>query len=346
MSAEIEELPGLAFLAFPQMEDLLREELKGRFSVDTPKKPSEDEPFPTFRPNQMQWYGPILYCPKFPLEDDFTPTFIPKLPYWSQTTFRKPFLMTFQSAGDAAKHLMGIQRNWASYQYQLWRRAELIEKKLPFIPTKPRKFPAEFPTTPMGIFSLLDSNHILASALTSSDLAFGKLAYVEDHSNPPSRAYLKLQESLAHAHHLFGVPYPKAGDRCFDAGACPGGWTWVLRQCGADVFAVDRSPLHPGLMRDPHVTFQAHDAFTLEPKELGAFDWVVSDVICYPERLLPWIRNWIESGLVKNMICTIKLQGGINWEEIAQFAQIPNSRVVHLNYNKHELTFIHITPQN
>ena len=208
MSAEIEKLPGLAFLAFPQMEDLLREELKGRFSVDTPKKPSEDEPFPTFRPNQMQWYGPILYCPKFPLEDDFTPTFIPKLPYWSQTTFRKPFLMTFQSAGDAANHLMGIQRNWASSQYQLWRRAELIEKKLPFIPTKPRKFPAEFPTTPMGIFSLLDSNHILASALTSSDLAFGKLAYVEDHSNPPSRAYLKLQESLAHAHRIDGAHGP------------------------------------------------------------------------------------------------------------------------------------------
>ena len=46
------------------------------------------------------------------------------------------------------------------------------------------------------------------------------------------------------------------------------------------------------------------------------------------------------------MICTIKMQGGIDWEAAQKFQDIPNSRVVHLNYNKHELTWIHCSRPN
>ena len=66
----------------------------------------------------------------------------------------------------------------------------------------------------------------------------------------------------------------------------------------------------------------------------------MSDVICYPERLLEWINVWRKSALVRNIICTIKMQGEINWDLIAEFARIPNSKIVHLNYNKHELTIM------
>ncbi len=40
------------------------------------------------------------------------------------------------------------------------------------------------------------------------------------------------------------------------------------------------------------------------------------------------------------MICTIKMQGSVDWELVARFAAIANSRVLHLNYNKHALTLI------
>ena len=113
------------------------------------------------------------------------------------------------------------------------------------------------------------------------------------------------------------------------------------RRRGARVYAVDRAELAPELMQNPLVTFQAHDAFTLKPKDIGYCDWVFSDVICYPERLLKWVKEWLESGLVRNMICTIKMQGEPEWDVIRQFAEIPGSRIVHLNYNKHELTWIH-----
>ena len=140
---------------------------------------------------------------------------------------------------------------------------------------------------------------------------------------------------------LNGTELPHEGQKCFEAGACPGGWTWVLVGLGAKVHAVDRAPLADSLMNNPLVTFQAHDAFTLKPEELGPVDWVFSDVICYPERLFEWINKWLEYKPDLNMICTIKMQGEINWPLIQQFADIPGSRIVHLNYNKHELTWIH-----
>ena len=79
-------------------------------------------------------------------------------------------------------------------------------------------------------------------------------------------------------------------------------------------------------------------------ENFGNLDWLFSDVICYPERLLEWIRIWIDSGKVRNIICTIKMQGEIDWKLIEKFVAIPDSRIVHLNYNKHELTIIIAPP--
>lgn len=264
-----------------------------------------------------------------------------KLPYWARTTLLKPFLLNFESIGDASRTLKELQRNWAPYQYQSFRRATLIQEKLPYINLKAKKFPFSIPKSPIGVYTLIEDKIILASQFTSSFVPAGRIEFIEDHENPPSRAYLKIQESLTMANLFFDVELPGPESRCFEAGACPGGWTWVLVNLGSKVYAVDRAELAPSLMTNPLVTFQAHDAFTLKPEDIGKCDWVFSDVICYPERLLEWVKVWLDSGLTKNMICTIKMQGEIDWSIVQQFADIPNSRVVHLNYNKHELTWIH-----
>jgi 23S rRNA (cytidine2498-2'-O)-methyltransferase len=137
------------------------------------------------------------------------------------------------------------------------------------------------------------------------------------------------------------VPGFGPGTRVIDAGACPGGWTWVFDKLGATVTAIDRSPLAPDLMTKPNITFLKHDAFTLKPADFGPVDWVCSDVICYPPRLLEWIREWLDSDLCQNFICTIKMQGAADHETTRAFADIPGSRVVHLTANKNELTWIH-----
>ena len=330
MSVHIETIKGVAFLAYPETLAFLKSELKNRFKLDDSVC--------------LKCYGDILYLEN--IEGIFSSSnpeeIAPQeLPYWARTTFLKPFILHFDSIGEAASALKEIQRNWAPYQYQNFRRAALIQDKLPYINLKVRKFPVEIPKSPIGVYTLIDDKTILASALTSSYIPAGRIEFVEDHINPPSRAYLKIQESLTMARLLFDAELPGPKSRCFEAGACPGGWTWVLVNLGSQVYAVDRAELAPSLMGNPLVTFQAHDAFTLKPEDIGKCDWVFSDVICYPERLLEWVKVWLDSGLTKNMICTIKMQGEIDYEVVKQFAAIPDSRVVHLNYNKHELTWIH-----
>ena len=320
---KIQDLPGAAFLAYPDMTGMLQTELSGRLHFNS--KPAAV-------------YGELLYYSDFPVDSVKTPD---DLPYWARSAMLKPRILNFESIGEAANSLKNIQRNWAPYQYQYFRRANLIQEKLPYINLKPRSFPVKIPAKPIGLYTLISEKQMIFSAETSSFLPAGKITFLEDHENPPSRAYLKIQESLAMANLLNGTEFPKPGEHCFEAGACPGGWTWVLVGLGASVHAVDRAELSPELMENPLVKFQAHDAFMLKPQDVGFCDWVFSDVICYPERLLKWVNEWLESGLCRNMICTIKMQGEPDWNIIKQFSEIPGSRIVHLNYNKHELTWIH-----
>lgn len=319
MATKITKLNGKVFLAFPEMSKILLSELQERFNVEN---------------SPHSQYGDLFY---------FSEKDLPKncVPYFAKDIMEEPFLLSFDSINDAVNHLKNIQRNWASYDYVCFRRSKLIQEKLPYINLKERKFPVKIPTTPIGLFSLIDEHNLIYSAKTSSFLPGGNLKFVEDHENPPSRAYLKIQESLTMATVFNQTELPNENSYCFEAGACPGGWTWVLVGLGAKVFAVDRAELDKKLMESPLVTFKAHDAFTLKPEEIGNVDWIFSDVICYPERLLEWIKMWISYNPNLNMICTIKMQGSINWELLQQFENIPNSKIIHLNYNKHELTWIH-----
>ncbi|MCR4790721.1 MAG: SAM-dependent methyltransferase [Treponemataceae bacterium] len=311
--------PKIAFLSYQEMNGMLVSELKDRFNLDLSKS---------------KVYGDLIL-----LEDD-SAFAGGKYPYWARTCLLNPVICSYESIGQAAKMLKEIQRNWASYQFCQFRRASLIQEKLPYINLKLKEFPFKIPQSPIGLYTLLDEKTILYSDKTSSFVAAGDLQLIEDHENPPSRAYLKLEEALIRFTSHYGLDFPDQNSRCFDAGACPGGWTWVLRQLGSSVFAVDRAELAPELMSDPEVEFQKHDAFTFKPEEIGPFDYVFSDVICYPERLFEWVNIWIESAMTKNMICTIKMQGDINWPLVEKFASIPGSHVVHLNHNKHELTWM------
>jgi 23S rRNA (cytidine2498-2'-O)-methyltransferase len=191
----------------------------------------------------------------------------------------------------------------------------------------------------MGSWTLLDAHTLLGSAHCASPFPGGIIEFEEDKQGPPSRAYLKLWEALVRCGRL-----PRPGERCLDAGASPGGWTWALANLGADVLAVDRAPLEDRILAMPGVSFQKHDAFTLPPPGIGPLDWLFCDVICYPRRLYEWVEKWLASGLCKNYICTIKMQGEGDFETPRRFAAIPGSTVVHLHHNKHELTWIKLAP--
>ncbi len=258
---------------------------------------------------------------------------------WAQNIWFEPVELTVGSIADAAKQLKALQRNWAVYSFHLHRRAKLIQAALPHVSSKPLVFPAPPPKAPLGSWTLLEPSRILAAPRCSSPFPNGEAVFAENHRDPPSRAYLKLWEALTRC-----GEHPERGARCLDAGASPGGWTWVLAELGAEVLAVDRAPLAPRVVRRKNVTFEKGDAFRATPDRLGAFDWVLSDVACYPEKLLAWVRTWIGAGAARRMICTVKFQGTARYGAVREFAKIESSELVHLSHNKHELTWIYRQP--
>jgi 23S rRNA (cytidine2498-2'-O)-methyltransferase len=260
----------------------------------------------------------------------------PALPAaWAANVWLEPASIPISSINDAAKKLRAIQRNWALYSCAHHRRATLIAEKLPKVSAKPIVFGAPAPSAPLGSWSLIAPDMLLASASCTRPFANGEARFVEDRT-APSRAYLKLWELFT----LFGVQ-PRTGETCLDLGASPGGWTWVLQRLGARVTSVDKAPLDGNLAGLADITYRRQSAFALEPKEIGPVDWLFSDVICYPERLIGLVQKWLEAGTVGTFVCTLKFQGATDFEAMRAFAGIPGSRLLHLHHNKHELTWIH-----
>lgn len=258
-----------------------------------------------------------------------------KNPFWAKNHWLECYRIPIESINDAAKKLRSLGRNWAPYSFQHFRRMALIQEKLPMLPSKPKTFPFDLPNTPMGAWALLDENTILASPVCSSPFPSGEALFVENKTEAPSRAYLKLYEAIS-----LCKEKPHSGDFCIDIGSSPGGWTWVLANLGATVLSADRSPLEDRLMKHPRIKFRQGNAFALKPDDFDHVDWLCSDIICYPEKLFEWLQPWIASNKVRHFICTIKMQGEPDWTTIQRFSDIPNSRVIHLHNNKHELTWI------
>lgn len=259
---------------------------------------------------------------------------------WAQNVWQTPETIAIESIGDAAKKLKAIQRNWCLHTEAHHRRAKLIQEKLPYVSAKPLAFGQRPPEGELGSWTLWEPNLIVASARCSSPFPNGEVLFLEDKETPPTRAYLKLWELFT----LLEVR-PKDGELCLDLGSCPGGWTWVLAEMGAKVFSIDKAPLASHIASHPNVHFCAGSAFGLDPRHAGKVDWLFSDVICYPERLLALVKRWLATGQCRNFVCTIKFQHETDHTVAKEFASIPGSRLLHLSCNKHELTWVKLANQ-
>jgi 23S rRNA (cytidine2498-2'-O)-methyltransferase len=252
----------------------------------------------------------------------------PRAAAWAQNVWHDPVEIPFASVNDAARALRAIQRSWALYSTASHRRASLIAAKLPHLSRKPLGFPATLPTSPLGSWTLLDNERLLAAPRCSSPFPHGEVAFVEDKEGPPNRAYLKLWEALT----LLGR-HPGPGELCVDLGSSPGGWTWALARLGARVVSVDKAPLDPRVA--PLAEFRRESAFGVEPFDV---DWLLCDVVCYPRRLLALVERWLPHA--RNLVCTVKFQGRTDHAAAREFAAIEGSRLLHLFHNKHELTWM------
>ena len=210
----------------------------------------------------------------------------PRLTAWAANVWLDPQEIVVASISDAATKLRALQRNWAVYAPRLHRRATLIQEQLPKVSAKPLVFSAPPPSAPLGSWTLLDAETILAAPNCTSSFPNGEIHFVEDRTGPPSRAYLKLWEALT----LIGRR-PAPGEICLDLGSSPGGWSGALQQMGTHVISVDRAALAPEIARLPSIEHRRESVFALDPRAIGPIDWLFSDVVCYPARLLSLVER-------------------------------------------------------
>ena len=203
---------------------------------------------------------------------------------WAQNVWTEPRWIPITSIGSGARQLSALQRNWRAHIPTLGghvRRLRLMQEQLPYVAARPLHFGTPAPSAPLGAFTLWEKDLMLASPRTTSPFADGEVQFVENREDPPGRAYLKLWEVFT----LTGRT-PAPGELCIDLGAAPGGWTWVLGRLGCRVFSVDKAELAPQVAAMPGVNHCLGSGFGLEPRHVGQVDWLFSDMICYPDRLL------------------------------------------------------------
>jgi 23S rRNA (cytidine2498-2'-O)-methyltransferase len=163
----------------------------------------------------------------------------------------------------------------------------------------------------------------------------GGFTTIKEDKKAPSRAYRKLVESS-----LVLQKEITKGNRFLDLGACPGGWSYIALKEGAHVTSVDRSPLREDLMASSLLDFYEGDAFNT-PFE-GSFDWVVSDIICEPQRILELINTWVETKRCRHFVFTLKFKGDSQYSILSTFKEkikeVPYSCILRqLNANKNEV---------
>jgi len=178
----------------------------------------------------------------------------------------------------------------------------------------------------------------------------GGVVTVPEDKGPPSRAYAKLLEAERQAGFAIG-----AGQTCVDLGGSPGGWSAVALARGARVLAVDRAPLRDDLMRHERLVFRRGDAFKFRPdaaprgaEPLPAWlvppvDWLLCDVIAFPERTLELLATWLEQRWCRRFVVTVKFRGAADLGRLAELKALLEASgaeflVRRLRANKNEVT--------
>lgn len=161
-------------------------------------------------------------------------------------------------------------------------------------------------TTPVDVPDV--EHHADVLGAWPSPLPAGR-AHVEFDAKAPSSAHRKLEEAL-----LWLGAMPDASDVVVDAGAAPGGWSYVALNAGAKVIAVDRGDMDAGVMQHPRLTHLRKDAFVHAP--LDEATWLVCDIIAEPERNLQLLLDALAQPQMKAGVVTLKLKRPVKWNVV------------------------------
>lgn len=210
-----------------------------------------------------------------------------------------------------------------------------------------RRFRARGPGGFAVQLCLSDRERVWASAAIPATLPRGGswpmpfpagIAPVADDWAAPSSAFRKLREAFAWMGRAIAP-----GERVVDLGASPGGWTHVALAAGALVVAVDRAPLAPTFDGRANLEVVHMDAFEYAPSD-PPVDWLVCDVIAYPERSLELLARWLDRGWARSIVLHLKFKGRDGYEaafaarERIRASRYASARIKKLHHDRNEVT--------
>lgn len=211
-----------------------------------------------------------------------------------------------------------------------------LKTQLRLLPQKRIKFqvPSSF-NFKYYVWGILSEHFLFICDQPNSQFPLGWHEFIENKEFPPNRAYLKLWEVLS-----LGYIQLSLKDVVVELGASPGGWSWVLSQFVKKVYSIDKAPLAPQVQAIQNIEYSAADAFNVNLATFPEVNWLFSDIICTPQRLLSLVQKSIKETTIQNYVCTIKFKGSCDFEILKEFQDISNSRILHLYQNKNEVTWI------
>jgi 23S rRNA (cytidine2498-2'-O)-methyltransferase len=256
---------------------------------------------------------------------------------WAVQAWRNPKSLPVPSIGKGVKFFRELGRYYWHRTLNHHRRGELILEQLPKRASKESPFHPAQPLPPVTTqkrieFCLLDENTAIYSDDLLNPMSEFHPLFDALRPAPPSSASHKLFETLIRLQKT-----PKKDEKCLEVGAAPGGWTRLLVEYSNSVETFDRADLEFSAANFPGLKHRKQDAFKVLPDTHGPVDWIFSDLICEPERLLEWVQTWIQAKACKNFVCTLKFKGDADPAVVEKFLNIPGSKVFHLYSNKHEL---------
>jgi 23S rRNA (cytidine2498-2'-O)-methyltransferase len=215
---------------------------------------------------------------------------------------------------------------------------ELLKRKMARIaklasPAKPRVGPVR------GLFvwfTDFGEAHVARSAFMRGPCRMA------DDDAAPSRSYLKVEESYA----IIGSE-PAPGEIVCDLGAAPGGWSYSAAKRGARVVAVDNGPLKGGALDNPLIDHRHADAFGFSPGREATYDWLFSDLLEDPHKVLESIvRPWLSGGWCRRFVVNLKfgrvdpiaLLGDLRSANSPFMAFGSNVQITHLYHDREEFT--------
>lgn len=258
-------------------------------------------------------------------------------PIWAQDWLADCRLVPFENKNQAIKTLKNME-NLGSYieTHANPKLADALKKEVRELKLKrihyevPSRFDFKY-----FAWGLLDNNNLIICDHPTSQFPLGWHEFTEDKSTPPNRAYLKIWEILC-----LNYIQLKSSDVAIDLGSSPGGWSWALAQYIDKVYSIDKAPLDKKISAVPNIIYKSEDAFQVKPQNYKDCNWLFSDIICTPQRLLELVKNWHLNSTVKNFVCTIKFKGACDFDILKEFQKYENSRIIHLYQNKNEVTWI------